>query len=273
LEKIELTKKKQSKEDVLRQSLLRQRGQIPQHIAVIMDGNGRWAKSKGRLRIQGHKAGVDSVRDTIESCAQLGVQYLTLYAFSTENWRRPKSEIGALMKLLIQTLRQETQNLNDNDIRLHAIGQMDRLPDGCKNELLEAIKMTEENQRMVLTLALSYSGRWDMTQAIQNIAERVKSGELNSADITEDVIGQALATRNLPDPDLLIRTGGEYRISNFLLWQSAYTEFFITSKYWPDFRRDDLYLAIEAYQTRERRFGMISEQICQDEKEKAGASV
>lgn len=238
-----------------------------------MDGNGRWAKSKGRLRIQGHKAGVDSVRDTIESCAQLGVQFLTLYAFSTENWRRPKSEIGALMKLLIQTLRQETQNLNDNDIRIQAIGQIDRLPEGCKNELLEAMKMTEENQRMVLTLALSYSGRWDMTQAIQAIAEQVKSGEIDPEQIDEDLINRSLVTRNMPDPDLLIRTGGEYRVSNFLLWQSAYTEFFITHKYWPDFRRDDLYDAIEAYQTRERRFGMISEQICRDEKEKADASV
>lgn len=273
MEKIELTDKKQSKEDILKQSLLRQRGEIPRHVAIIMDGNGRWAKKHGRMRIQGHKAGVDSVRDTIESCAQLGVEYLTLYAFSTENWRRPKAEISALMKLLIQTLRKETQRLNDNDIRLHAIGELERLPSVCLNELKEAMTLTSENERMVVSLALSYSGRWDINQAVKSICEKIKSGEFGIDDINDQLISEHLDTHDIPDPDLLIRTGGEFRISNFLLWQCAYTEFFITQKYWPEFRRDDIYEAIEAYQTRERRFGMISEQIYKDKKENAGASV
>jgi undecaprenyl diphosphate synthase len=273
LEKIDLTDKKQTREDILRQTLLRQRGEIPKHIAIIMDGNGRWAKKHGKMRIHGHKAGVDSVRDTIESCAQLGVEYLTLYAFSTENWRRPKSEISALMKLLIQTLRKETQRLNDNDIRLNAIGEIDRLPGVCLKELREGMNLTEDNERMVVTLALSYSGRWDLNKAVKSLCNKVKSGELNVDDITDETISSHLATYNMPDPDLLIRTGGEFRISNFLLWQSAYTEFFITQRYWPEFRRDDIYTAIEEYQNRERRFGMISEQICNDKKENAGVSV
>jgi len=273
LEKIAITNKKQTKEDVLRQSLLKERGQIPEHVAIIMDGNGRWAKERGRMRIQGHKAGVDSVRDAIEACAQLGVGHLTLYAFSTENWRRPKAEISALMKLLIQTLRKETLNLNKNDLKLNAIGELERLPSVCLNELREGIEMTKDNQRMVITLALSYSGRWDITNAIKSISEKVKNGELQSEDINDEVIHAHLATSEMPDPDLLIRTGGDFRISNFLLWQSAYTEFFITDTYWPDFRRTNIYEAIEAYQTRERRFGMISEQLYEKEKEKAAASV
>jgi undecaprenyl diphosphate synthase len=273
LEKIALTKKKQTKEDVLRQSLLKERGQIPGHVAIIMDGNGRWAKERGKMRIQGHKSGVDSVRDTIEACAQLGVGHLTLYAFSTENWRRPKSEISALMKLLIQTLRKETLNLNKNDLKLSAIGELERLPSVCLKELQEGIQMTRENQRMVITLALSYSGRWDIGNAVKTISEKVRKGELEVSDITDECISSHLATASMPEPDLLIRTGGDFRISNFLLWQCAYTEFFITNKYWPDFRRNDIYEAIEAYQTRERRFGMISEQLYEKEKEKAAASV
>jgi undecaprenyl diphosphate synthase len=273
LEKIELTDKKQSKEDILKQSLLRQSGQIPKHIAIIMDGNGRWAKANGKLRIQGHKAGVDSVRDTIESCAQLGVDHLTLYAFSTENWRRPKSEISALMKLLIQTLRKETQRLNDNDIRLNAIGELGKLPKVCLKELQESMKLTAANERMVVTLALSYSGRWDLNQAMVSIAQKVEQGTLSAESIDQDVINAHLATADMPDPDMLIRTGGEFRISNFLLWQTAYTEFFITNKYWPEFRRDDIYQSIEAFQSRERRFGMISEQICNQKKENADATV
>lgn len=273
MEKIELTDKKQSKEDILKQSLLRQRGQIPKHIAIIMDGNGRWAKANGKLRIQGHKAGVDSVRDTIESCAQLGVEHLTLYAFSTENWRRPKAEISALMKLLIQTLRKETQRLNDNDIRLNAIGELTKLPKICYKELQESMKLTAGNERMMVTLALSYSGRWDINQAMISIAQKIRSGELSADSINQDVINDHLATAEMPDPDLLIRTGGEFRISNFLLWQTAYTEFYITNKYWPEFRRGDIYEAIEAYQSRERRFGMISEQIYNQKKENAGVTV
>lgn len=273
MEKIELTNKKQSKEDILRQSLLRQRGEIPKHVAIIMDGNGRWAKKHGKMRIQGHKAGVESVRDTIESCAQLGVEHLTLYAFSTENWRRPKAEISALMKLLIQTLRKETQRLNDNDIRLNAIGELGRLPDLCLNELNEAMKLTDGNERMVVTLALSYSGRWDVSEAMKHISEKIKSGEINPENVNEDLISKHLATADMPDPDLLIRTGGEFRISNFLLWQCAYTEFFVTEKFWPEFRRDHLYESIEAFQTRERRYGMISEQIYNQKKENAEAAV
>jgi len=238
-----------------------------------MDGNGRWAKKQGRMRIQGHKAGVESVRDSIEACAQLGVSHLTLYAFSTENWRRPKSEISALMKLLIQTLRKETLNLNKNDLKLNAIGELDRLPPVCLKELREGIEMTRDNQRMVITLALSYSGRWDINNAVRSISEKISNGIMSLDDICDDTINEHLATRDMPDPDLLIRTGGDFRISNFLLWQCAYTEFFISEKYWPEFRRTDIYEAIEAYQTRERRFGMISEQLYKKEKEKATASV
>lgn len=273
LEKIEITKKKQSKEDILRQSELRQQGNIPKHIAIIMDGNGRWAKKNGKARVQGHKAGVESVKDTIESCAQLGVEYLTLYAFSTENWRRPKSEISALMTLLIQTLRKETQRLNNNDIRLNAIGEIDRLPSICLNELKEGMELTKDNERMVVNLALSYSGRWDLKQAMIRISDKISNGLLSPHDITDQVITEHLQTDGMPDPDLLIRTGGEFRISNFLLWQCAYSEFFITEKYWPEFRRNDIYEAIEAFQTRERRFGMISEQISKDKKENAGTVV
>lgn len=273
LEKIEITKKKQSKEDILRQSELRQQGNIPKHIAIIMDGNGRWAKKHGKARVQGHKAGVESVKDTIESCAQLGVEYLTLYAFSTENWRRPKSEISALMTLLIQTLRKETQRLNNNDIRLNAIGEIDRLPSICLNELKEGMELTKDNERMVVNLALSYSGRWDLKQAMIRISDKISNGLLSPHDITDQVITEHLQTDGMPDPDLLIRTGGEFRISNFLLWQCAYSEFFITEKYWPEFRRNDIYEAIEAFQTRERRFGMISEQISKDKKENAGTVV
>ncbi|MCH8566643.1 MAG: isoprenyl transferase [Balneolales bacterium] len=272
MEKIAITNKKQTKEDILRQSLLKERGQIPEHVAIIMDGNGRWAKERGKMRIQGHKAGVDSVRDSIEACAQLGVGHLTLYAFSTENWRRPKTEVSALMKLLIQTLRKETINLNKNDIRLNAIGELERLPSICLNELKEGMEMTKDNQRMVITLALSYSGRWDINNAVREIAQKFKSGEISADAINDDLIRKHLATAEIPDPDLLIRTGGDFRISNFLLWQCAYTEFFITNKYWPDFRRDQIYEAIEAYQTRERRFGMISEQLYEQQKTQAKAT-
>jgi undecaprenyl diphosphate synthase len=273
LEKISITKKKQTKEDVLRQSLLKERGQIPGHIAIIMDGNGRWAKQQNRMRVQGHRAGVESVRDAIESCAQIGVDYLTLYAFSTENWRRPKSEISALMKLLIQTLRKETRNLNENDIKLNAIGELDRLPGVCLRELQEGMELTKNNKRMVITLALSYSGRWDINNALKSISHKINKGELSEEDINDELISAHLATRNMPDPDLLIRTGGDFRISNFLLWQLAYTEFYISQKFWPEFRRQHIYEAIEAFQTRERRFGMISEQLYQQKKENAAFSV
>jgi undecaprenyl diphosphate synthase len=236
-------------------------GNIPRHIAVIMDGNGRWAKAKGRLRIFGHQAGVESVRDITEACAQLGVEYLTLYTFSTENWGRPNDEVTALMQILVQSLRKETRRLNDNDVRLHAIGQIERFPEICQKELREAIALTKDNTRLQLNLALSYSGRWDITQAVRKIAERAKSGEIDPADIDDAMISSELVTAGIPDPDLIIRTSGELRISNFLLWQLAYSELYITDAFWPDFRRDELYKAIQSYQKRERRFGKVSEQI------------
>lgn len=251
----------QSNEDQAAQHELQQHGSIPEHIAIIMDGNGRWAKSKGNMRIYGHKVGVDSVRDIVESCAQLGVKHLTLYAFSTENWNRPEAEVGALMQILIQSLRKEARRLNKNNIRLTTIGQTDRFPAICKSALSEAMELTKDNDRMQLCLALSYSGRWDIVQAVKKIAAKVESGDVAIEGINDALISNNLATASIPDPDLIIRTSGEYRISNFLLWQLAYSELYITDTFWPDFRRDELYKAIESFQKRERRFGKISEQI------------
>ncbi len=253
----ELTSKKQSPEDQEKQELLQKRGKIPRHIAVIMDGNGRWAKSRGSVRIAGHKAGVDSVKDITEACGQLGVRYLTLYAFSTENWGRPKGEISALMKLLVQSLRTETRKLNENDIKLTSIGDIDRLPPTCRRELEDAIVLTAGNKRMELCLALSYSGRWDIRQAVNRISQKVRDGLLCADDIDDETINEHLSTAHIPDPDLIVRTSGEFRLSNFLLWQSAYSEIYITGTYWPDFRRDELYEAIKSYQKRERRFGKV----------------
>ncbi|QHL88395.1 isoprenyl transferase [Nibribacter ruber] len=236
-------------------------GNLPQHIAVIMDGNGRWAKKKGNLRIFGHQNAITAVRETVEASAELGVQYLTLYAFSTENWSRPKQEVDALMQLLVSTISKETATLNKNNIRLQAIGDLASLPASCRKQLEEAMAKTSKNTRMTLVLALSYSGRWDITNAVQRVAEAVKAGELAPEAITEQTIGKYLATAGMPDPGLLIRTSGEQRISNFLLWQLAYTELYITELLWPDFRKEHLYEAILAYQQRERRFGKTSEQL------------
>ena len=252
---------KESVTDLEIQASLQEIGNIPRHIAVIMDGNGRWAKAKGRMRIFGHQAGVESVRDITEACAQLGVEYLTLYTFSTENWGRPGDEVSALMQILVQSLRKETRRLNENNVRLQAIGQIERFPEVCQNELREAIALTKDNKRLQLNLALSYSGRWDITQAVRKIAERARAGELEPADIDDAMITSELVTAGIPDPDLIIRTSGEMRISNFLLWQLAYSELYITEAFWPDFRRDELYKAIQSYQKRERRFGKVSEQI------------
>lgn len=263
MDTLSLNGKDQSSADVESQATLKTSGQIPRHIAIIMDGNGRWAKNKGNIRIFGHKAGVDSVRDITEACAQLGVEYLTLYAFSTENWGRPSREVSALMNLLVQALRKETKKLNENDIRLHAIGQLERFPKACQNQLAEAIDITKDNKRMQLCLALSYSGRWDITQAVKKISRKVQQGEIDPEEINDDLINQYLATVNIPDPDLIIRTSGEFRISNFLLWQLAYSELYVTKTFWPDFRRNELYRAINSYQKRERRFGKVSEQIPQ----------
>lgn len=234
---------------------------LPSHIAIIMDGNGRWAKKRGNQRIFGHKNGVAAVRDTVEACAELGVKYLTLYAFSTENWNRPKREIEALMALLVQTIHNETATLLKNNVRLNAIGNIESLPKSVGKQLSEAIEKTSNNDRLTLTLALSYSARWEITDAVNKIAQRIEKGELKSTEITSELFAQHLTTANLPDPELMIRTSGEYRISNFLLWQLAYAELHFTNTLWPDFRREDLYIAILDYQKRERRFGKISEQI------------
>ncbi|MDQ2769132.1 MAG: isoprenyl transferase [Bacteroidota bacterium] len=234
---------------------------IPSHVAVIMDGNGRWAKQRGGLRVFGHQSAITAVRETVEAAAEIGVRYLTLYAFSTENWNRPALEVMALMQLLVHTIRQETGTLLKNSIRLEAIGNLASLPASCQRELNEAKELTKSGTRMTLVLALSYSGRWDLTQASQRMAVDVANGRLQPANITEGTIAGYLATAGMPDPELLIRTSGEQRISNFLLWQLAYTELYITDLLWPDFRREHFQEALGAYQRRERRFGKTSEQL------------
>ncbi|MBI5216662.1 MAG: isoprenyl transferase [Ignavibacteriae bacterium] len=243
------------------QENLKQNGHIPTHIAVIMDGNGRWAKQRGLPRIAGHSEGVESVRDTVEACGQLGVKYLTLYAFSTENWKRPKDEVSMLMRLLMRALRDETDKLHRNNVRVHTIGETQSLPKEVQDELYDAIERTKHNTGLNLFLALSYSGRWDLVGAVRKIAEDAKQGTILPEQISEKFIEQYLSTKGVPDPDLLIRTSGELRISNFLLWQLAYSEIYISQCYWPQFRREELYEAIRNYQSRERRFGMVSEQL------------
>lgn len=234
---------------------------LPRHIAIIMDGNGRWAKEHGKPRLFGHQSAIQSVREVNEACAELGVEYLTLYAFSTENWNRPGDEVSGLMTLLSQTIKKETSTLLKNGIRLNVIGDVERMSQGIRDELFRAIDATSQGNRMELTLALSYSGRWDISNAARNIAKAVKEGSLQPADITEETVSNYLSMAGKPDPELLIRTSGELRISNFLMWQLAYSELYFTDKYWPDFRKDDLYAAIVDYQHRERRFGKTSEQI------------
>lgn len=234
---------------------------VPKHIAIIMDGNGRWAKKHGKIRTFGHKKAVEAVRDAVEGAAELGVKVLTLYTFSTENWNRPKYEVNALMTLLVGTIRKEVEGLNKNDIRLETIGDTNALPSNCRNELQEAIRITAGNKRMTLVLALSYSSRWEITEASKSLAKLVKEGKIQPEDINEELISKNLSTANYPDPELLIRTSGETRISNFLLWQIAYAELYFTEKLWPDFRKKDLFEAVINYQNRERRFGLTSEQI------------
>lgn len=238
-----------------------ERNPLPKHVAVIMDGNGRWAKQQGKLRVFGHTNGVKSVRAITEGCAELGISYLTLYAFSTENWNRPKAEVLALMELLVRTIRKELKTLQDNNIKLNAIGHLDDLPKRCRKELEEAISLTANNTRMTLTLALSYGSRAEMIDAIKTIASKAKNNEIDISEINEQTIQSHLYTNNIPDPELLIRTSGEQRISNFMLWQMAYTELYFTSKFWPEFRREELYEALLAFQQRERRFGKTSEQV------------
>jgi undecaprenyl diphosphate synthase len=238
---------------------------LPEHIAVIMDGNGRWAKQKGKSRIFGHHNGVTAVRETTEAAAELGIKFLTLFAFSTENWERPKYEVDSLMKILVRTINKETRTLNKNNIRLLAIGDLKSLPGNCGNELKEAINKTSGNTRMSLVLALSYSSRWEIVNAVKRIVNDVKKNKINADQIDQEFFNKYLTTYGIPDPDLLIRTSGEYRVSNFLLWQIAYSELYFTKKLWPDFRKEDLYEAIYDYQNRERRFGKTSEQIKQNQ--------
>jgi undecaprenyl diphosphate synthase len=236
---------------------------LPLHIAIIMDGNGRWAKQKGMLRVLGHKNGVTAVRETAETAAELGIKYLTLYAFSTENWNRPRLEVDTLMELLVSTINKEKETLRKNNIRLLAIGDLEQLPASCRNELAEAIQDTQHHTGLSLVIALSYSSRWEITEAVRKISQKVLRGEMQPGEITEKTVSQNLCTAAYPDPELLIRTSGEYRISNYLLWQIAYAELYFTPKLWPDFRKEDLYEAIINYQQRERRFGKVSEQLNQ----------
>ena len=234
---------------------------LPQHIAVIMDGNGRWAKRKGAMRIFGHRNAVQAVRDVTEGCGELGVKYLTLYAFSTENWSRPKEEVDGLMELLVNTLKQEINKLMENQVKLITIGDTTHLPQNCQENLAWAIDKTKDNSGLKLVLALSYSGRWEILQAVKAIVTDVQTGKLSPQELNESRIENYLQTSGIPDPELLIRTSGELRISNFLLWQIAYTELYITPTLWPDFRKENLYEAIWSYQQRERRFGKTSEQL------------
>lgn len=234
---------------------------IPQHVAIIMDGNGRWAKQHGEDRIFGHHEGVNSVREIVEACGEIGVKYLTLYAFSTENWNRPKEEVDALMELLVSTISMETPNLHKKGVKLAVIGDIQSLPATCQKELQESIDLTRNNDRVTLILALSYSSKWEITDAVKKIANRLKSGEIQVNDINSRLIEENLNTKHFPDPELMIRTSGEHRISNFLLWQLAYAEFYFTDVLWPDFRKNEFFKAIISYQNRERRFGKTSEQI------------
>jgi undecaprenyl diphosphate synthase len=236
-------------------------GKLPNHIAIIMDGNGRWAQQKGKMRVFGHQHGVESVRQAAEAAAELGVRFLTLYAFSTENWKRPKAEVDALMKLLVLTIHNEIKTLNTNNIRLRAIGDLDSLDKSVRANLDKAIEQTSGNNRMDLVLALSYSSRWEIVDAVRTIARSVQEGKLEPDAIDQELFSNSLSSKGIPDPELLIRTSGESRISNFLLWQIAYSELYFTPKLWPDFRKNDLFEAIIDYQQRERRFGKISEQI------------
>ena len=234
---------------------------LPKHIAIIMDGNGRWAQEQGKDRLFGHINGVESVRNIVEGAAELGIGYLTLYAFSTENWDRPAYEVTGLMEILVDTIRKEVPTLNKNNIRLHVIGNMDMLPENARKELIEALAETNKNTGLQLIMALSYSSRWELVNAVKNIAIAVKEGKIQPTDITQHTVQQYLTTSNFPDPELMIRTSGEFRISNFLLYQLAYAELYFTNTLWPDFRKENLYEAIIDFQKRQRRFGKTGEQI------------
>jgi len=234
---------------------------IPKHVAIIMDGNGRWAKQQGENRIYGHQEGVNSVREVVEACGELGVAYLTLYTFSTENWNRPKDEVDALMRILVSSVSSETPNLISKGVKLEVIGDINSLPSDCQDELKACMAETSKNSRVTLILALSYSSRWEITQAVKDIVALANAGQLKTDAVTPELIDAHLHTKNYPEPELMIRTSGEHRISNFLLWQLAYAEFYFTPVLWPDFRKPQFYEAIKAFQDRERRFGKTSEQL------------
>lgn len=236
-------------------------GIIPEHIAIIMDGNGRWAKSKGLPRIAGHRAGVESVRVIVEAAAEIGVKHLTLYTFSTENWKRPKEEVSTLMTLLVRTLRKEINELHKNNVRLNTIGDFGALPKTVQEEFTDAIEKTSKNSKLNLHLALSYSGRWEILEAVKKIAADVQSGALSPSAVNDALFSDYLSTKGIPDPELLIRTSGEFRVSNFLLWQIAYSEIYICNEFWPEFKKQNLINAIANFQKRERRFGKVSEQL------------
>lgn len=249
------------KDDKIIRNKLKSDGNIPLHIAIIMDGNGRWATERGKSRTFGHREGINSVRDIVEACGELGIKYLTLYTFSSENWLRPKEEVSTLMRLLVHALRRETNDLNKSNVRLNVIGEIENFPKIVQKELSESIEKLKKNSGLTLNLALSYSGRWDILQAAKKILIDSQKKVITPDEITAELFSSYLSTKNLPDPDLMIRTSGEFRISNFLLWQLAYTEIYISPLCWPEFRRQHLYEAIRNYQKRERRFGMVSEQI------------
>ena len=236
-------------------------GHIPDHIAIIMDGNGRWARERSLPRIAGHREGINSVREITRLCGEIGIKHLTLYTFSTENWQRPKAEVSALMTLLLKTINKEVKELHKNNVKFTVIGDLEMLPGSTRKGLQDGIDLTQDNEGLNLCLALNYGSRQEMIDAIQSLASKVQSGEMEPEEINEAIFSDALYTKGIPDPDLLIRTSGECRLSNFLLWQSAYTEIFITDTYWPEFREEQLMDAITVYQLRERRFGKVSEQV------------
>jgi undecaprenyl diphosphate synthase len=240
------------------------RSRLPKHVAIIMDGNGRWAVEQGHDRLYGHYQGVESVRDVVEGCAEIGIQYLTLYAFSTENWDRPKDEVTGLMELLVSTIRKEAETLHKNNIRLHMIGDLSMLPPTAQEELNDAFRLTAQNTGLNLVMALSYSGRWEILEAARKLAIDTRAGRVNPEDINQDSFSKYLCTGNIPDPELMIRTSGEFRISNFMLYQLAYAELYFTNVRWPDFRKKNLYEALLDYQNRERRFGKTSGQLQPD---------
>ncbi len=252
--KIVITEKKVDSKDL-------NSSKIPHHVAIIMDGNGRWAELNGNDRIFGHRKGVEAVRSVVEGAGEIGIHYLTLYAFSTENWNRPREEVNALMGLLVHAILAETENLNKNNVSLRAIGDLKSMPAEVQENLAAAIAKTANNSGLRLVLALSYSGRWELVEAVKNMADELKNDKIDKSSINEELIGKYLPTFGLPDPELLIRTGGEFRVSNFLLWQIAYTELFFSQKLWPDYRKEDLFEAVNDFQKRERRFGKTSEQI------------